>query len=32
MDFTVLLFRLPKLGETVMGLKFKISPGGKGAN
>ena len=32
-DFTALLPRLPKLGETVMGFKpLQISPGGKGGN
>jgi len=32
MDFTVILPNFPKAGETVMGLEFKVSPGGKGAN
>jgi ribokinase len=32
MDFTILVDRLPKTGETVIGKDFKMSPGGKGAN
>lgn len=31
-DYTVKLPRLPAIGETVIGLEFKKSPGGKGAN
>lgn len=31
-DYTVKLPRLPSIGETVIGLDFKKSPGGKGAN
>lgn len=31
-DYTVKLPRLPSIGETVIGLDFKRSPGGKGAN
>ncbi len=32
MDFTVMADRIPAPGETVVGNKFKMSPGGKGAN
>ncbi|MEM3506820.1 MAG: ribokinase [Candidatus Bathyarchaeia archaeon] len=32
MDFTILVDRLPKTGETIIGRGFKMSPGGKGAN
>jgi ribokinase len=32
MDFTILVNRLPKTGETVIGRSYKMSPGGKGAN
>lgn len=32
MDYTVKLPRLPSIGETVIGVDFKKSPGGKGAN
>lgn len=31
-DYTIKLPRLPSIGETVIGLDFKKSPGGKGAN
>jgi ribokinase len=31
-DYTVKLPRLPSVGETVIGVDFKKSPGGKGAN
>ncbi len=32
MDFTIYVDHLPKTGETVIGEKFLMSPGGKGAN
>ncbi|MBS7287818.1 MAG: ribokinase [Candidatus Freyarchaeota archaeon] len=31
-DFTILLDKMPKVGETVVGKGFRVSPGGKGAN
>jgi len=32
MDYVVTLDRMPRLGETVIGRGFKMTPGGKGAN
>jgi len=32
MDFTIYVKRLPKVGETIIGNEFKMTPGGKGAN
>lgn len=32
MDFTILVDKLPRIGETIIGKGFKMSPGGKGAN
>ena len=32
MDYVITLDRMPRLGETVIGREFKMTPGGKGAN
>ena len=32
MDYVVTLDRMPRLGETLIGKEFKMTPGGKGAN
>lgn len=32
MDYTSVVSRLPEKGETILAKKFKVSPGGKGAN
>lgn len=32
MDYTIYLDKFPRVGETVIGFNFKVSPGGKGAN
>ncbi|RLG07133.1 MAG: ribokinase [Thaumarchaeota archaeon] len=32
MDYVISLDRMPKLGETLIGKEFKMTPGGKGAN
>lgn len=32
MDYTTVVDRLPEKGETILSKKFKVSPGGKGAN